>query len=116
MVANGVSARDSPGMTRSWPYRWLLLFVVATVVVASAQARGSVGAARWVMMDLGVEVQSGSLINDRGQVIFTGLSPREHGFLWSRGKLTDLGTLGGRSSDAVAINDRGQIIGWSLHP
>ena len=35
-----------------------------------------------------------------------------HAFLWHNGKLTDLGTLGGRS-EAVAISDRGQIIGWS---
>ena len=37
----------------------------------------------------------------------------EHAFLWQRGKLTDLGTLGGKSSAAVAINELGQVIGWS---
>ena len=36
-----------------------------------------------------------------------------HAFLWQNGKLTDLSTLGGKQSQAVAINDTGDIIGWS---
>jgi probable HAF family extracellular repeat protein len=38
----------------------------------------------------------------------------EQGFRWRRGDTTLLGTLGGFSSIATAINDRGQIVGWSL--
>jgi probable HAF family extracellular repeat protein len=34
-------------------------------------------------------------------------------FIWQNGKMTALGTLGGKSSAAVAINDRGQVAGWS---
>jgi len=64
-------------------------------------------------------------INERGQVV--GISYSEdrdcgsvyqavcdaRAFLWQHGKLTDLGTLGGASSTAVAINDRGQVTGSS---
>jgi probable HAF family extracellular repeat protein len=34
-------------------------------------------------------------------------------FLWNGCGLTELGTLGGDSSVAYGINDRGQIVGWS---
>ena len=31
----------------------------------------------------------------------------------ARWVITDLGTLGGKSSEAVGLNDRGQVVGWS---
>ncbi len=34
--------------------------------------------------------------------------------LWRNGKITDLGSLGGDFSAAVAINERGQVIGVSV--
>jgi hypothetical protein len=36
-----------------------------------------------------------------------------HAYLWRLGKATPLGTLGGKSSVAMHINDRGQVVGWS---
>jgi probable HAF family extracellular repeat protein len=37
----------------------------------------------------------------------------DHAFLWSAGTMTDLGTLGGLDSGGVAINDSGEVVGWS---
>jgi probable HAF family extracellular repeat protein len=57
----------------------------------------------------------GGSMNDRGQIVGRGGDThrdRFHARLWQDGRLTDLGTLPGTSqSEAVAINDIGQIIG-----
>jgi len=51
-------------------------------------------------------------INNAGQIVGTSsvLPSGEHAFLYSGGKMTDLGTLGGNSS-AFGINNSGQIVG-----
>jgi len=38
---------------------------------------------------------------------------QDHGFEWENGVITDLGMLGGASSKAFAINERGQVVGES---
>jgi probable HAF family extracellular repeat protein len=57
-----------------------------------------------------------SAINDKGEVVGYGWANREvdnHAILWRTGTVVDLGTLGGRESEAVAISNRSQIVGTS---
>jgi probable HAF family extracellular repeat protein len=53
-------------------------------------------------------------INNRGQVVGNSTlagDATHHGFVWHRGTLTDLGTLGGDNSEAYWINGSGLVVG-----
>jgi probable HAF family extracellular repeat protein len=56
-------------------------------------------------------------INNRGEVTGTALAVNglsEHAYVWSGGVMTDLGTLGAQYSWGHAINDEGEVAGYSV--
>lgn len=118
--------------------RLLLAALLGALTLSAAGAAGSAGSgqARWVITDLGTlgkkgEQSTAVAINERGQIIgnrFVAVhiegfnwADAPHPFLWEKGTMRDLGTLAGidrswpprHQSEAVAINDRGQVVGRS---
>jgi probable HAF family extracellular repeat protein len=66
------------------------------------------------LMNNGYSVSHG--LNDSGQVVGAvdgWTSGYTRGFVYSNGVVTDVGTFGGRESNAFEINNSGQVVGWA---
>lgn len=98
------------------------LFLLTIVAIAVLLAQSVSASAPFTIVSLGSlggPTSNAQDINDRGQIVGSSGLPSDptqssHAFLWQNGKMTDLGKLpNGIYSMALAINERGQIAGWS---
>jgi len=66
------------------------------------------------MHDIGITTGNPAGVNEAGTVVGAMLLDSQwHAFRWNGGKTTDLGTLGGVTAWATAVNPDGVIAGWS---
>ena len=119
-------------MTRSRLFRIAALAALLTgagvPAAAVAAAPASAATTTYTITDLGSlggGVTVATAINTSGQVTGYSYLPKKqgatvyHAFLWTNGKMTDLGELGGAGSpggglsEGHAINDAGQVVGYA---
>ena len=93
----------------------LSVFAAIVFAVTSISFAGE----RWNVEDLGQVGYETTIadMNDAGVVVGSFQQPgRFHAFVMENGVITDLGTNGGESSEAIAVNKSGQVIGNSRFP
>jgi probable HAF family extracellular repeat protein len=92
------------------------------VVGYAADGSGLLHAASWPARGAIVNVEparysAAVAVNSAGQVVGFEYSPDfsyTHAFSWASATgLTDIGSLGGKSSGALAVNDAGEVVGWA---
>ena len=86
------------------------------VLMSSTKAYIVQGETRIDIGSLGAGVIAANAMSDSGQVVGISYLPNylAHAFLWQDGIMIDLGALSDSSrSEAKAINNAGQIVGWS---
>jgi len=77
-------------------------FLFSAGVATLLEPSGRTGVANAINDDLEI---AGSLTVDGSSAL--------HAFYYANGSLTDLGTLGGATSEGLAINDKGEVVGTS---
>ena len=84
---------------------------------APAHGRGALRIIDLGTFSKGVCCSEANGINNRGQVVGGShtKSGSFHAFLWYRGTMRDLDTLGDQYSTATAVNDGGTVVGYGRH-
>ena len=62
----------------------------------------------------GVSMERPVDLNNRGDIVGISSDFDRRAFLYTDGQLIDIGDLGGPESFASAINERGDVVGWSI--
>src|SRR5215213_5048298 len=107
---------------RKWQFAFVCLLALALLPLAPAP-RGTAQAPGYNVTDLGA-LGTGNLsratgVNECGRVVGESTLTADnntdtHPFLWSGGAMTDLGTLGGATGTAAALNQGGAVVGSAL--
>jgi len=120
-------ANSAPGVAVMEGSEVRAVSVGQTTLVATAGMKSVkvpvhvVTGARYVVGHVGAHSEAYSRaygVNNRGEVVGTrGFPGLQRPFLWSRGRMTDLGTVEGfGSSRALAISDSGHVVGSAENP
>jgi probable HAF family extracellular repeat protein len=101
--------------------RFLILFAAMALATLwgllpgyRVSAQTAVAVNSYTALEIGIYAYD---VNDSGQVVGEAdAAGAYHAILWQNGVTTDLGTLGGSSSGAQAINNHSQVVGYSALP